>query len=300
MSTGQPKENTDIDIYLGTANFGQSYGKVQSSHGVDFKAINEIFELIENHGSIHLDTAPGYGQAEKVIGELGAGRNLLQRITTKISPKDYGDPNEILQSVKKSLELLGTEQFENILLHGLNESLLCHKSAVAEGLNLLAEENLTRNFGLSCYSEEEVLLAKHHFPMLNVFQVPENVVDQRLYNSTKLLNLSQTGNKFIVRSIFLQGKLLEENFAVGSRFDFLTPIIEDLENNARLNGLSRYDYCVAYIKNIPWKTGVVIGVESLEQMKSFLTSQNYEYPKIGFNNKLIDDLMVDPRNWPQG
>jgi len=300
VRTGQPEKTTDCEIYIGTANFGQAYGKVENLGGVNLQDLSNILELIENQGSIRLDTAPGYGGAESVIGQLGAGRNILKMTTTKISPKDYGNPNDILHSVKKSLNLIGVEQFENILLHGFNDNLLRHKPALTEGLNLLAEEKLSRNFGLSCYTEEEVLLAKHHFPMLNVFQVPENVVDQRLYNSTALLNLRELGNKFIVRSVFLQGKLLEKNFEASSPFNFLTPITQDLEKHAFLNNLSVYDYCLAYVKSIPWITGIVIGVETPKQLEAFFGSINMRYPKIKFCNMLVQDEMIDPRNWPQG
>jgi aryl-alcohol dehydrogenase-like predicted oxidoreductase len=188
---------------------------------------------------------------------------------------------------------MGVSQFENILLHGFNEAVLLHKSTVTEGLSRLIEEGLTRYVGLSCYTEAEVLLAKQHFPLLSVFQVPENAVDRRLINSSAISNLHALGNRFIVRSIFLQGKLLERK----SSLSFLHSYMSNLQHCAQLNNLSVFEYCIAYIKSITWLSGVVIGVESVKQLEQFITAIEKEYAEVDFCNRSMDNHMIDPRNW---
>lgn len=282
-----------FDVYLGTANFGQAYGSIRESEGIDENHVSEILNLLEGLHLFHLDTAPGYGASEQVIGVLGKNRAILNRITTKISPKSYVRAESMVESVKRSSELMGVNQFENILLHGFNEFVLEYKSSILEGLSRLVEEGLTRHVGLSCYTESEVLLAKQHFPLMSVFQVPENVVDRRLINSVALSNLYELGNRFIVRSIFLQGKLLEKK---SSQVAFES-YISSLRHYAKLNKLTVFEYCIAYVKSIPWMSGVVIGVESAKQLKQFINAIEKEYPIIDFGNESIDNHLIDPRNW---
>ena len=282
-----------FDIYVGTANFGQAYGSVREFDGIDKDHLRKILDFIDGPYSFHLDTAPGYGGSEELIGLFGKNRSILNRVTTKISPASYVSAGSILESVRRSSDLMGVSQFENILLHGFNEAVLQHKSTITEGLSKLIEEDLTRYVGLSCYTEAEVLLAKQHFPLLSVFQVPENAVDRRLINSNAILSLFELGNRFIIRSIFLQGKLLERK----SSLSFLNSYLSNLQHCAQLNNLSVYEYCLAYVKSIPWLSGVVIGVESVRQLEQFISAIGKEYAEVDFCNQPIDDLMIDPRNW---
>jgi aryl-alcohol dehydrogenase-like predicted oxidoreductase len=282
-----------FDIYVGTANFGQAYGNVKEFDGLHKNELNGILDFMEGPYQFHLDTAPGYGNSEEVIGLFGKNRSILNRVTTKISPSSYSTSKSILESIRRSSDLMGVGQFENILLHGFNEIELQHKSTITEGLSRLIEEDLTRHVGLSCYTEAEVLLAKEHFPLLSVFQVPENVVDGRLINSRAITNLHELGNRFIVRSIFLQGKLLERE----SSLSFLNSYIVNLQQSALINNLSVFEYCIAYVKSIPWLSGIVIGVDSVKQIEQFIIAIEKEYVGVDFCNQTIDAHLVDPRNW---
>lgn len=285
--------NRRFDIYVGTANFAQAYGSVRELNGIDRDHIREILDFIEDPYSLHIDTAPGYGASEEVIGLFGKNRSILNRVTTKISPASYVSARSMLESVRCSSDLMGVSQFENILLHGFNDAVLQHKSAITEGLSRLIEEGVTRYVGLSCYTEAEVLLAKQHFPLLSVFQVPENAIDRRLINSSAFSNLHELGNRFIVRSIFLQGRLLERK----SSLSFLNSYISNLQRCAKLNNLSVFEYCIAYVKSIPWLSGVVIGVESVKQLEQFVIAIEKEYAAVDFCNQNMDNHMIDPRNW---
>jgi hypothetical protein len=128
---------------------------------------------------------------------------------------------------------------------------------------------------------------------LSVFQVPENAVDQRLIDSSLISNLHELDNRFIVRSIFLQGKLLENK----SSLRFLNSYTLNLQYCAQLNNLSVFEYCVAYVKSIPWLSGVVIGIESVKHLKQFIIAIEKEYGEIDFCNQTIGNHMIDPRNW---
>lgn len=297
MSKPESASDTKGQVYLGTANFTQSYGLSKVTSGISEGVIHEILNQVEADEEIHLDTAPQYGTSELLLGRLGNSRRFMQRITSKIPQTAYGSSNAIIESVKNSLTLLKISSFENVMLHGISEEMERNLGAIREGLNSILNLGLTRHIGLSCYTEAEVIFAKENLPMLKLFQVPENVADRRLIGSEELRKLSEEGNRFLVRSVFLQGRLLQNSTQLSSDFPELLPIITDLKLSAREQNLSELEYCLAYIKSIPWASGIVVGVESSNQLTQILTSYRKSYSEIVFENKKIDSPMVDPRNW---
>lgn len=285
------------EYYLGTANFGQSYGLTQSESGLSERVIAEIFESLDLAQNIHIDTSPDYGTAELIIGKLGKSRKFMERISTKIPQRAYKDAHLMRHSVTTSLKNLGIHEFETVLLHGLSEDFEANLSAIEKGLVQIIDNSLARSVGLSCYSESEVEIAKNFLPMLTVFQVPENAVDQRILNSQKLLELFKSGNKILVRSIFLQGKLLQVEDKLTGIFDRLRPAVSDLRRVASDFDLEPLEYCLAYAKSIPWSSGIAFGVQSKDELISIVSALNRDYPQIEFNNLKVDTNMIDPRNW---
>ena len=283
--------------YLGTANFGQSYGLTRNESGLSEKVIAEIFEFLDLTQNIHIDTSPDYGSAELVIGKLGKSRRFMERISTKIPQRAYKDPQLMKQSVVTSLKHLGIDEFESVLLHGLSEDFEKNLSAIEKGLVEILDNGLARSVGLSCYSESEVEIAKNFLPVLTVFQVPENAVDQRIINSSKLLELFNSENKIFVRSIFLQGKLLQVEDKLTGIFGSLKPAVSDLRRAASSVDLEPLEYCLAYAKSIPWSSGIAFGVQSKDELISIVSALHRDYPRIEFNNLKVDTNMIDPRNW---
>jgi aryl-alcohol dehydrogenase-like predicted oxidoreductase len=286
-----------LEHYLGTANFGQRYGLTQSDAGLSERSISEIFDLLDVIQNIHIDTSPDYGSAELIVGKLGRSKKFMERISTKIPQRTYGDQHLMKQSVVTSLRHLGVDEFESVLLHGLSEDFEDNLSSIEKGLTEILEKGLSRFVGLSCYSESEVVTAKNLLPMLTVFQVPENAADQRSLHSSKLLELSNTENKIFVRSTFLQGKLLQAENELTGIFESLKPVVLDLKRVANSSNLDPLEYCLAYAKSIPWSSGITFGVQSKSELIDIISALQRNYPPIEFINLKVDSHMVDPRNW---
>jgi hypothetical protein len=221
----------------------------------------------------------------------------MERISTKIPQRTYGDPHLMKQSVVTSLRHLGVDEFESVLLHGLSENFEDNLSSIEKGLIEILDKGLARFVGLSCYSESEVVTAKKLLPMLTIFQVPENVADQRTFHSSKLLELSNTENKIFVRSVFLQGKLLQAESELTGIFESFKPVVLDLKSAANSSNLDPLEYCLAYAKSIPWSSGITFGVQSKSELSGIISGLQRNYPPIEFNNLKADSQMVDPRNW---
>ena len=60
-----------MKLALGTVQFGLAYGVANQYGQVSSKEVNQILKLANEMGVDTLDTAIGYGESEKVLGELG-------------------------------------------------------------------------------------------------------------------------------------------------------------------------------------------------------------------------------------
>ena len=84
---------------------------------VSQEVADRVFDLIEQHGINHIDTAASYGDAELRIAPwlAGAGRDRFF-VATKTGQRTYG---EARAEIRRSLERLGTDHIDLLQLHNL-------------------------------------------------------------------------------------------------------------------------------------------------------------------------------------
>ena len=285
---------TQKSLSIGTANFNQSYGQVESASGLKEETLIGIFNKLQDFPNIGLDTSPEYGNSEESIGTFP---NFKGPITTKIPNHVYSNSNKIIESVMKSLHKLNRTTFQDVLFHGVTSEFVSNSAIISRAVDQIIENGLSKSVGLSCYSEEEVVLAKSLVPRLSVFQVPENIVDQRLRNSDQISGIQKEGNDFYIRSIFLQGYLLKGASKLPQKVIDLRPSIESINAKAGNLELSNLEYCLAYAKSIKWAKGVIVGVESVTQLELIINAFLKTYDIHDFDAHIADRQLVDPRNW---
>ena len=96
-------------------------------------------------------------------------------------------------------------------------------------------------------------------------QVPMNILDGRIIESGLLEELSKRGVTVFVRSVFLQGLLCMDKSP--ERYAFLDPYIEELREVAREEKLSLKELSVAYIRDLPGVSALVLGCETVQQVR---------------------------------
>ena len=298
MSLKQGKtQDSQKKLLIGTANFGQRYGGVSDFLGLSKDSLDEILKELELINYVGLDTSPQYGISENIVGEFLKSSKFNGPITSKIPKRFYSDSKQIINSAKISLNNLGVDSIENFLLHGFDQDLLNNSKSISNGLQMIIDSGLSQKVGLSCYTEEEVILAKIAIPSLTVFQIPECIIDQRKKHSQVILQMNNEGNEFIVRSIFLQGNLLKQPEMIP---EFLLGIKSSTQSVSRLANkikLSNLEICVAYAKSIEWASSLLFGVDSFLQLKSINEAFLRTYEEIDFNVRIADEKLIDPRKW---
>jgi aryl-alcohol dehydrogenase-like predicted oxidoreductase len=172
-----------------------------------------------------------------------------------------------------------------------------NKSSTKNGLTKILEMGLADHIGVSVYTLNDLLECKKELIVLSRFQVPENICDRRLSQSEEMLELASDNNVINIRSIFLQGLLLMPVKAIPKSLSESRKSINDLELYAKKEAVDRIDLCIAYAKSISWASKIVVGVESITQLKAILDS-NYKLSSEWERNiSRASEAIADPRKW---
>jgi 2,5-diketo-D-gluconate reductase B len=125
------------------------------------EAVRDALEI----GYRHIDTAKAYGNEREVgegIRDSGVAREEIW-LTTKV-PHDEAEPNAVRQSAEGSLERLGTDYVDLLLLHWPNKEVPLEKTIVA--LDLIRRDGLARHVGVSNFPAGMLERALEHAPLL--------------------------------------------------------------------------------------------------------------------------------------
>lgn len=282
-------------LILGTANFGGPYG-VSSQNKITNESIEQILSVAQENGINHFDTAKAYGDAETILGKfLNKSQPLF--IDSKIALPECESVNSIVDTVNESLNFLGIPKLNTLYLHSAellsgNNSLIIQK-----GMEKVLDLGLADNLGVSVYSFKQLKEAKAQFSLLSTFQILENICDRRLIHLKELVDLTSKGNVVNIRSIFLQGLLLMNLKNLPANLQEATNSIEDLNKYSIENGVNVLDLCIAYVKEIPWVSSYLVGVESTSQLREILES-SFEL-KENWDTQIseLPDELKDPRLW---
>lgn len=284
------------NLILGTATFGTGYGIANKEVKLGHEAVREIVSTSQSLGINEFDTAPSYGKAEIQLGEF-LDQGLEPKVSSKISREDSLSVKLMLGSVKKSLERTKVSRLKNLYLHdpealsgiGANEIMLGFKEILALGL--------VDRVGVSVYSMQSLLRSKEIFPELTVFQVPENICDRRMLDSSELMALANEDNHLIVRSVFLQGLLLMSLDDIPPKLEESKPAIAQLKFFADTHGISTLDLCLSYGHAIPWANGFIIGAASTLQLHQIVESRVKLPDEWSSKVGIIPEEILDPRKW---
>jgi aryl-alcohol dehydrogenase-like predicted oxidoreductase len=287
-------ETLPKSLVVGSANFGAKYGakNCQVSRPDAFKIIQEV----SKRDDVFIESSESYPGAEKIIGEA-LGTKKFEKIIIKISPNSFSSESSFIEAVENSLCNLNQSKVYAVMLHGVGDSLGKSKSAIQAGISKILHEGLSEKVGVSCYSISEVIETKAAFPGLGIYQLPENIVDTRKYSSKELRELSAAGVIFQVRSIFLQGLLLDARLTLDSRFQETEKLQREIKTLAESQDMDSAELCLRYALSIDWASQFVLGLESYENFQRNLEIMENVRPDVSFEVAQGSDFLVDPRNW---
>lgn len=288
--------DSNIKIFVGTANFGRAYGKAKSKNIFNDQDLKNLLKKIQENDNFYIDTAENYGDSENLIGMHAPG-NLDNKICTKINLDETDTFKSLVSKIKNSLARVKQDKFYSVLIH--NSDIIKSRKFpyLVDALNECKKLNLATNLGISCYDFSELSDVLDKTNLLNHFQIPENVADQRNKNNIKLDKLNRLGISISIRSIFLQSLLLMDVKQIPSFFDPTSEVFESIDFYSRLCKVTKLKYCIDYIRSISWKDGIVFGIENIHQFDQILDALKDPILITKFPSKTLNSFYVDPRNW---
>ena len=277
-------------IALGTAQFGLKYGISNRNGQTTKKEAHSILEYCKNSGIRYLDTAAAYGNSEAILGEL-----LLENfeeedfeITTKFK---FLEGEDLYTLTNQSLKRLRRSSIDGQLFH----SYLDYKKFLGH-----SKPHKVKNWGVSVYTNEEIIEVIKN-PQVKMIQCPFNLLDNDSKRGKLLRKAKSKGIEVQVRSVFFQGLFFMNNDDLPKALTPLSQYVQKIHQICVINNLTIQELALGYCFSKEYIDKVVIGVESLDQLKSNIDSLTKHIPEAVYT--LIDNIMVknsrllNPSNW---
>jgi aryl-alcohol dehydrogenase-like predicted oxidoreductase len=286
-------------ITLGTAQLGFPYGISNQIGKISSITATEILKQTINMKINSFDTAPNYGKSEELIGNfIQNSKNDCIKITTKIPRIILGNKekinssvyNFINQSIKKSSKKLQTEKIPIVLLHN-SEDMKLFKDDISSSFNKLKKENKIKFSGVSVYTIEDIkeFLNQNEF---DVIQIPINIFNSKIIDSGLLSELKKNNKIIFARSIYLQGLFFLNPKKLPTHLKKVKSKLENLCQISKEYDRSIEDICFSFIRDISEIDSMIIGLESINQLKNNVKLLNS--PPL--NDKLLNKIYTEFNN----
>lgn len=292
-----------LKLVLGTAQIGLNYGIANKTGKPDKVKAFELLKTALACGINYFDTSPVYGDSEKIIGDFIKGnvnRSVPPVMVTKL-PKRCSNVDlryYVKSQINESRSNLGIESIDYYLIHDPED---VYNKAILNCLFSCKEDGLIKEIGASVYTLEEADIAINNG--LRVLQVPVNIFDQRFLDQQFIDRCKKNKVLLMARSVFLQGLFFYETKPLPA---FLKPVrayLETLQAICSIEGYTVHELALNFVCSIPEINHVIIGVDSLHQLKNNIEAVN----NIGLPNTIQTKLkecfkgipfnIIDPRNW---
>lgn len=304
-------------MVLGTAQFGLPYGIANTNGQPAQHQVNTLVQTAIANGVQYLDTARAYGESEQVLGKaLSGGWESRVTIITKLSSLDDcpADASSkvvkayVEQSIYKSCHALSVKSLDVLMLHRA-QHLTAWQGAAWQVLSNLKQQKLVSRLGVSVQSPEEALSALG-FEAVEFMQLPFNILDYRWDAVIEKILQVRVHRPLVIhaRSALLQGLLATSKMDLWQKAccPNAAEVIDWLRSKAEIftNG-DVVDLSLRYVCLQPWIDGVVIGVETKEQLIDNLVKVSRENWADGVVNTITADRprvpseTLDPAKWKQ-
>jgi len=281
-----------MKLALGTVQFGLDYGVTNNSGQVAIDEVRNILTFANNNNIDTLDTASGYGNSEKILGNIGINGF---KIVTKTAPLKLGIDN-VLQSFHMSLKDLKIKSVDGLLVHNIDDIKDKKFDALYKEIDKLKQDQLISKIGFSTYTPDQVDFLLDNFDF-DLIQVPFNLLDKRLIDGGQLKALKNKKIEIHARSIFLQGLLLMSAAQRPKYFNNWNNLFKKWDLWLKTNNISGLEAALNFALSENLIDKIVIGIDSKIQLKevfSASTSQILNIPK--FLNS-TDEMLINPSLW---
>jgi aryl-alcohol dehydrogenase-like predicted oxidoreductase len=295
-----------VKLGLGSAQFGMNYGVSNRGGQTPSGEVARILALARERGLTVIDTAPGYGDSETVLGAVMAdmpGESGSWAVVSKtpgpVSPQGHHVATAVEEGLRASLVRLRREWLYGLLVHNPQDLLAPGGERVHTALLGLRERGLVRKIGVSVYDAAQLEAVLQRFAV-DLVQLPLSVFDQRLLKSGHLAALKERGIEVHARSAFLQGALLMPPEELPPHLVALAPGLARFRRLAEGLDASPAQAALAWVNAVDEVDAIIVGVNNAAQLAELLPFEGVRVEAAEFAPFAVtDENLVNPARWTQ-
>lgn len=280
---------------IGTAQFGFNYGITNLNGKVKINQISKIIKFCNQNKINSLDTAIGYGNSEKILGKFSLKNFLITTKLPEIPKLEKKNPDKwIRNQVINSCKRLKVKKIFCLLLHKPDQLRGALGNKIMESVKKLKKNGYLVNFGVSVYSVKELnkIILKFKIDLVNL---PLSIINRDFLKKNYLIFLKKKKIKIHVRSIFLQGILLNYKNLKDTKLNKNNFFVR-WDKWLNVNKISPLQACLAFVKQIKEIDKIIVGIDNFEQLKEIFTTYRL-IKKISVPKFVISRDLKDPSKW---
>ena len=279
-------------LVLGTAQFGMNYGINNARGQVMPDEVNDILHKAGQSGVSYIDTASGYGNSEKILGDSFSLHQYSFRIISKFSP----DGQTPKQQYDSSLRRLKVDKLYAFMVH--NFPTYIEQPQIWEEFVELKEKGLVEHIGFSLYTLSELDYIIENGLEADIVQVPYNILDRQFEPYFPILK--EKGIEVHTRSAFLQGLFFKDTNTFKGNITPLARYVKKIQHYCQQNEIQVQDIALGYVLSSQ-ADGVLIGVDSLSQLscnihssERSITDKDLDFIR---SLEVKEKTLLSPVNW---
>lgn len=278
-------------LVLGTVQFGCQYG-INSAGRPSDEEIKKILGICKSTGIDTLDTSAAYGNSEDILGNVLDADEYF-----KIISKYPICSLSVQKRLSDTLNALHIGKLYGYLLHHFG--IYVNNPDIWNDFVEMKQMGKTEKIGFSIYTTDELDRILDDNVPFDIVQIPYNIFDRKF--EPYLEELHNRGILIHVRSVFLQGLFFKNTQNLRVSLKPLKTQLDKLHDYCNLRNISIEEIALNYILSNPNVSGVLIGVDNSEQLKSnirianrCLTQNDIDFIK---SIEIEDKQLLNPSNW---
>jgi aryl-alcohol dehydrogenase-like predicted oxidoreductase len=289
-------------VSLGTVELGVQYGiAVPGDFGrpPEDDAVRLLAEAADA-GINFFDTAPGYGESERLLGQA-LGRRADCFFATKVSVPRAGNVRAAIESsIESSLKTLRRDAIDVVQIHNATLEVL-RQGELAAILQDARQRGIVRFLGASVYTEDEALAVLED-DRFDVLQVAFNILDQRMAAHV-FPAARRAGVGVLVRSAFLKGVLTDKAWHLPPELSVLQSAAEKVKDAVAGSWDAMPEVALRFCLSAPEVGTVLVGARTRMELQQALKAESQgplsaEILETARGLALADERLLNPSTWP--
>jgi aryl-alcohol dehydrogenase-like predicted oxidoreductase len=285
-------------IALGTVQFGIDYGVNSVDGQVKPEEVKKILSYAHSKNIDLLDTAPAYGNSEKILGRMDI---LNFKVVTKTRHFDSleiknNDVKLLNNDFHHSLKNLKQDSVYGVLIHNAGDLFKPGAEKLFDQLQELKQAKKIVKIGVSVYDHSQLQSILDNFD-IDLVQLPFNILDRRMIDSSMLATLRSKSTEVHVRSVFLQGLLLMSEQNRPDKFNRWSSLWKIWHEWLNDNQITALEATIRHAVSMPEISKVLVGVDTADQLKEIFISSSGGLPNIPDELFTNDADLLNPSNW---